>query len=518
VIERPLGSSDVLSMEPLTRRGWTAAAVLASTLIGTLALAAPAAARTQSSDAVLRNSGFEQGLSGWRARSATLRVVRRGSGYAAEVALRPGRGSRTFSISRAVARNPSATMYTATASVRAARGRRVCLRVRELVSHRTAGRATRCLLSTGRWQSFRPLSYRLRRVDARLRVVVFARGARPGVRFRVDTVALRTAARLGAPAATPPDVGVHFHALWNDYTGEQRIQVLDKLVAAGVRWVRIDLMWSYTEIAPGFYNPGTLQGLDFILSEAAKRGLKVLIVTFGTPSWANGGRATNVPPSDPAFFARYASWLASTYRGRVAAWQVWNEPNWTSFWAGSAADYAALLRTAHTAFKAADPDALVVFGGVAGNDDRWLRNAYAAGVHGAFDVMATHPYPSPSDTAPEVDETMARTLIVHELMKANGDGDKPVWFTEFGWSSHANHGGERAWERGVSEEQQANYLVRTAKLAQTHFPYVREMFWYNERNRADSNAVENNFGLLTRDLAEKPVYTALKTFLTRIGR
>jgi exo-beta-1,3-glucanase (GH17 family) len=103
---------------------------------------------------------------------------------------------------------------------------------------------------------------------------------------------------------------------------------------------------------------------------------------------------------------------------------------------------------------------------------------------------------------------MARTAAVHELMKASGDGDKPVWFTEFGWSSHA--GGDKPWERGVSDQQQAEYLVRTVDVVRSRFPFVRGLFWYNERNRTDSSQVENNFGLLTHSLGEKPVYAAFK--------
>ena len=67
-------------------------------------------------------------------------------------------------------------------------------------------------------------------------------------------------------------------------------------------------------------------------------------------------------------------------------------------------------------------------------------------------------------------------------MEENGDGDKPIWFTELGWSSHPNTGGEAPWELGVTKQQQADYLVRAAEMIACRFPYVEQIFWYAERN------------------------------------
>src|SRR5688500_2161874 len=46
-----------------------------------------------------------------------------------------------------------------------------------------------------------------------------------------------------AGATAIPAVGVQFHATWGDYNDTQRIALLDKLAAANIRWVRIDLGW-----------------------------------------------------------------------------------------------------------------------------------------------------------------------------------------------------------------------------------------------------------------------------------
>src|SRR5437764_1963845 len=44
-----------------------------------------------------------------------------------------------------------------------------------------------------------------------------------------------------------PSFGVNFHAMWSDYSDAQRTAVLDRLQAAHVRWVRIDIGWSALE-------------------------------------------------------------------------------------------------------------------------------------------------------------------------------------------------------------------------------------------------------------------------------
>lgn len=499
---------------------WTVGALAVGTLLGVGAASAPARAAPSTP----HDTRVELGTQGWRAHRATLRNLGKArSGRATEVAYSGRRVSRSYSYS--VYRWPrpavasAGTVYRAGVRVRSSSTSRICLRLRELSGSKVVGQASRCLRVTRAWRTVSSPDYTARTSGTRLGLSVSQAGGR-GSSFAISQPVLERQPPASTTTAIgpPPALGVHFHALWNTYTGAERLQVLDKLESAGTGWIRVDLMWSYTEISPGFFNPGTVQGLNFILDEAAKRGLKVLVVTFGTPGWANGGQGPAVPPSDTGAFGRYAAQLGRMFGDRVAAWQVWNEPNWHSFWTGSAAQYAALLREGYGAFKATSPNAAVVFGGLASNDVSWLRDAYAAGAAGAFDVMATHPYPSPSDAPPEADTTLARTAALRELMVASGDGDKPVWFTEFGWSSHANKGGEKPWERGVSDAQQAEYLVRAVAVVRSRFPFVRALFWYNERNRTDSTQVENNFGLLTQDLGEKPVYAAFKALNAEFAR
>ena len=82
--------------------------------------------------------------------------------------------------------------------------------------------------------------------------------------------------------------------------------------------------------------------------------------------------------------------MTARYSGRIAAWEIWNEPDEAEFWHApfGAASYAPMLRAAHSAVKAADPAALVLAGASTGNDYAFLEGLYAAGAGDAFDGVA----------------------------------------------------------------------------------------------------------------------------------
>jgi polysaccharide biosynthesis protein PslG len=333
----------------------------------------------------------------------------------------------------------------------------------------------------------------------------------------VGSLALFGSGASSALAGLPglvPCFGAQFHAGWSDYTDKERREVLDKLAAAGANWVRIDVGWASLQprrhrIA-GYY----VDRIDEVVDEARERGLRVLATLWWTPSWANGGGDRAKPPKKSSDFARIARWVADHFRGRVSAWEIWNEPNHPDFFSGSPRRFAKLLKAAYPAIKEEDPSALVVSGGPAYNDVEWLRGVYEGGGGPYFDVLATHPYMAPADLPPETPDngtkwTLRHVEEVRSLMRDQGDSDKPIWFTEFGWSSHRNKSVDEAWRQGVTEKKQAKYLVRTLKLVEKSYPYVTNLFWYKERNGASGDIHLDNYGLLERDLDPKPAYRSL---------
>ena len=359
------------------------------------------------------------------------------------------------------------------------------------------------------------------------RLVAWSHGGQSWGRDKTFTTAATAPTPLppSAPRAAGPGIGTQFHCLWSDYTNAERAAVLDKMKAAGVSWVRIDAAWAGIEdTIKGARNAWYLNMLDFCVNEAGKRGIKVLVTLWWSPQWANGGRDRSAPPNNPQDYADFARWAAEYFRGRVQAWQVWNEPNPAqSFWTGTTQQYVNMLKASYPAFKAGDPNTLVVLGGPSGNDDAWIAQVYAFGAKGSFDVLSTHPYQGLADAAPETRDTGDRWWFTHlpavrSVMVKYGDADTPIWFTEFGWSAHANWSGVENWNRGVTEAVQADYLIRSINFTKANYPYVTGMFWYKERaaNSATTGSAAQleGYGLLRADLSERPVYTALKSYLT----
>ena len=349
-------------------------------------------------------------------------------------------------------------------------------------------------------------------------------GAAPGSASAAVPAGAAPAATPGTASVVPGvprlQVGVQFKGMWADYTDAQRVQVLDKLAAAGADTVRIDVSWAMLQPdARGQFSAWGVGFVDKVVAMAASRGLHPLITLWMAPDWANGGRGERVLPDDPADFGAIARWSAARWRGKVSAWEVWNEPNDPYFMRGAdPAAYVRLLKAAYRGFKAGAPETPVVFGGTSYVDTDWVARAYAAGAAGSFDVMGTHPYQGMADAPPEKPddgerETLDHVRVLRDLMVRNGDALKPIWFTESGWSAHTNPAGTMSWERGVSATVQADYLVRMLRHVQRQYPYVTHVFWYTERNQATGDAHQDNFGLMTRDLRAKPAYTALKGYV-----
>ncbi len=331
---------------------------------------------------------------------------------------------------------------------------------------------------------------------------------------------------LSSNAATTFGVGANFHCNWQIYSDAQRLQMLDQMAAAGITTVRIDMGWaSFQDTSRSSYNNWATGLADYCVDQARARGMTVLASLDTTPGWANGGGGRNVPPADLNDYANIAGWAANHFKGRVAGWEVWNEPNQDYFWKGginNVGTYVDMLKLAYPKIKAADPNTKVVLGGVSYNDDVWIEQIYKLGGKGSFDVLATHPYQGIANTSPDhPDSDNSKYWLTHfpvilGLMQKYGDGNKEVWFTEFGWSTHDNTNISDNWLLGVTEQQQADYTVQAYKYVMDHYPNVKAMYVYTDRDITDDNIQNNNYGLVHTDLTPKPVMSALKDFTSTL--
>ncbi|MCC6626325.1 MAG: endo-1,4-beta-xylanase [Chloroflexi bacterium] len=290
---------------------------------------------------------------------------------------------------------------------------------------------------------------------------------------------------------------------------------LDLVARHNVSWVREEFRWDVIQHRPGRWDWGFS---DELVDTATARGLSILGLLVYSVGWANpgAGAGSNQPvwamPANLDAYREYVSTVVSRYRGRVRAWEVWNEPNHAYFWQPEPKPeaYAALLRVASDAIRAADPGARVVLGGVSGSDIAFLERVVAAAGWDAFDVVAAHPYVAPK--SPERGALADGEIAKLRAFVDRHGGNKPIWLTEFGWpTSTPGH-----WGVGDGDAQ-ANYLVRGFVQATTS-PGVERAFWYNWRNDgSDPGNDENNFGLVANDWrTPKPAATALRTLTRRL--
>jgi hypothetical protein len=325
-----------------------------------------------------------------------------------------------------------------------------------------------------------------------------------------------------SPPSTPdapgiPAVGINLHPLWWDWSA--LASELKTFRAAGVTWMRMDIGWDALEPTAGTYTAWYVDRIDQTLSMAAAQGIHVLAMVDRTPAWANGGASGIAAPTDPNDYGNAIGWLAGHFAGRVGAWEIWNEPNDPAYLAGAdPVVYTNLVKAAYSKIKAADPTVPVAAGALEYVDVDWMSRAYAAGIAGNFDILSDHPYQGKADEPPSAvpDGTMYRLRQIpalYSLMAANGDGAKPIWFSEFGWSTHANTASTSVWDLGVSQATQAIDLVRTLEYVRTSFPYVTNVFWYNGRNRTDADVQTDNRGLLNADLSAKSALATLTGYL-----
>jgi hypothetical protein len=293
------------------------------------------------------------------------------------------------------------------------------------------------------------------------------------------------------------------------------------------RWVRIELSWSDAEPTKGSYDQQVLKRFDRSVNLALAAGAKVLIVPTKSPSWASGSTSRNAPPLNPADYARYARDMAKRYAGKASAVEIWNEENHKAFWTTgpNPAKYAQLLKAAAPAVRAANPDATVLFGGLAFNDHSFLEGVYAAApdIGNYFDAMAAHPYTTgaapPEEIWKDANGRIAKDSFpgyreLRKTMLAHGD-DKPIWLTEFGW---ATFGPTTAGLGGVTEATQAEYIVRAYKFIEQDI-YVKVAFVYTIRNSwwldVEADTWEDQLGMTHQDFTPKLSYNAFKGYVSR---
>ena len=198
---------------------------------------------------------------------------------------------------------------------------------------------------------------------------------------------------------------------------------------AGVTWADI-------EKVKGTYDWSRLDG---IVAAAGKRS--IMLVIGHPPAWAAKGgpdgrqaswmpAGSNRPPASIADFRKYVAAVATRYKGKIALYQVWNEPADKRFYSGSWSELGTVVKNAYQEIKRVDPLAKVVSpplqprrqSGWAAKGAAIIKAMKDVGL--PFDIWACHIYPQQGEGI----DGFTRDCNLVRIGIAGTK--KPLWITE----------------------------------------------------------------------------------------
>jgi hypothetical protein len=214
----------------------------------------------------------------------------------------------------------------------------------------------------------------------------------------------------------------------------------------------------------------------------------------------------------------------------VTVWEVWNEPNLAPFWDfPDPAAYGALLEETGSAIRAADPDARVLFGGLAYPStlsatklapNAFLRDVILEVGGEPFDALALHNYrPNPDRAVNTLIAGTVETLKTYAGTTAGGAPRKQVWLGEFGRPTEPDDPTTPEDEQASSEDAQQVWLDTFLDMLLPHRSdwNLGPVMWYSLRDGPNADASWLRQGLRRTsaedsDAGPKPswdAYTAL---------
>jgi len=335
------------------------------------------------------------------------------------------------------------------------------------------------------------------------------------------------------------------------YTDAERVLTLAEF--AGFDWIRQQVQWKDTETADRNFG---FDELDRVVDMVAAKNKKLLLSVVKSPDWATGRPGDNGLPANPEDYGRFVRELATRYKGKLQAIEVWNEQNYATENGGQvttedAGRYVELLKVAYREIKAVDPTIVVVSGALtstgvtevntAVDDITYLKAMYDYNngeIKNYMDAQGFHPASAlnppealwPAEPGPGCRVTPLQWCDspthyfrhienVRNVMVEEGAGDKQIWITEMGWATENNSPG---YEYGnqISFEQQAEYLENALFWTLTHYQdFVGVAFIWNLNFAVTWGQAGNplheqaSFGLLNPDWSPRPAFNSIQGFI-----
>ena len=333
----------------------------------------------------------------------------------------------------------------------------------------------------------------------------------PALVVSLTTIGALGAALLVAPASQAAPTEKSPRASLKGTTVEQSLfgmhvfnlqdGVFPTVPVGSIRLWDNETTWSSIETAQDQFNWAKL---DKAVETANANGVTdILMVLAGTPFWASaapdsGGAAGVLPgaagmPRDLADWDDWVTQVVTRYKGRITAYQPWNEANLLTFSTGTPAEMAELTKRAYDIIKRIDPAATVVApstGTRLGGPFKRFYPAYLAELKARgwpVDVWSAHTYPASVGT-PVDRARLARTYL--GVLTAAGAPDLPVWDTEnnFGLAGPGPTNPDQDIEGRRAAEWTARTYLDALRLG------ISRVYWYSWGPYNDLVGIQMNTG------------------------
>ena len=267
---------------------------------------------------------------------------------------------------------------------------------------------------------------------------------------------------------------------------------------AGVNWIRDRMSWGGFQREPDKLPNKTTY--DTAATFQARYGLKVLQVFHDTPGWAlneqlDGKRRYKRFPRDLRLLYKFCKAMAQRYKGRVLAWEPWNEANITMFGGHTIDEMCSHQKAAYLGYKAGNPDLTVCWNVYAGaGTPLHTKGVLENQTWPYFETYNIHSYRKPDD-------------YLNQFAPARQAAcGRPIWITECGVRAVAKT--PKPWSEMSREDEikQAEFIARS--YASSLFAGVNRHFFFILGNFHER---EVQFGLLRNDQTPRPGYVALAT-------
>lgn len=256
----------------------------------------------------------------------------------------------------------------------------------------------------------------------------------------------------------------------------------------------------------GNTNPASIKQLERMYKESQVRHL----FTLGTVGYWDSkepGKAFKMPINK----SQIDKWLtyvdealAETERIKLIDYEIGNELNYaiqSEPNVYNAEQYYNLCKEVYIKIKSKRPDARVftIVSGSTTNTEQYIEDLLKMGIGEYSDGFSLHPYDV--FKSPETEETLKRTAGLHDLLEKYGQAEKPVVYSEYGWTVSKT--------TGVTDEQKNRYVAQSAVLLSEKAENIE---YYNLLKKLTYSDFEDNFGFLENNCSKVP-YKPTKAFM-----